>query len=96
MKKILFAIVSIFALAACVKEELPQPQQQIADGDKVTLTFGVKVPEAGSATRAMGNEEISRLDVIVFDNAGYFVEKAQATEVAKEVPYDSNTKTFKK
>ncbi|MBE6220636.1 MAG: hypothetical protein E7127_03230 [Rikenellaceae bacterium] len=96
MKKIFFAIVSIFALSACIKEELPQPQQQIADGDKVTLTFGVKVPEAGSATRAMGNgnEEISRLDVIVFDNAGYFVEKAQATEVTKEVPYDSNTKTF--
>lgn len=95
MKKILFAIVSIFALAACVKEELPQPQQQIADGDKVTLTFGVKVPEAGSATRAMGSEVISRLDVIVFDNAGYFVDAVQATEVATEVPYDSNTKTFK-
>lgn len=97
MKKILFAIVSIFALAACVKEELPQPQQQIADGDKVTLTFGVKVPEAGSATRAMGddNEEISRLDVIVFDNAGYFVDAVQATAVATDdVPYDSNTKTF--
>ena len=97
MKKILFAIVSIFALAACVKEELTQPQQQIADGDKVTLTFGVKVPEAGSATRAMGddNEEISRLDVIVFDNAGYFVDAVQATAVATDVPYDSNTKTFK-
>lgn len=95
MKKILFAIVSIFALSACIKEELPQPQQQIADGDKVTLTFGVKVPEAGSATRAMGDEKISRLDVIVFDNAGYFVEKAQATEVATDVPYDSDTKTFK-
>ena len=97
MKKILFAIVSIFALAACVKEELPQPQQQIADGDKVTLTFGVKVPEAGSATRAMGddNEEISRLDVIVFDNAGYFVDAVQATAVATDVPYDSDTKTFK-
>lgn len=95
MKKIFFAIVSIFALSACIKEELPQPQQQIADGDKVTLTFGVKVPEAGSATRAMGSEVISRLDVIVFDNAGYFVEKAQATEVATDVPYDSNKKTFK-
>lgn len=95
MKKILFAIVSIFALAACVKEELPQSQQQIADGDKVTLTFGVKVPEAGSATRAMGNEKISRLDVIVFDNAGYFVDAVQATEVDTEVPYDSNIKTFK-
>ncbi len=98
MKKILFAIVSIFALAACVKEELPQSQQQIADGDKVTLTFGVKVPEAGSATRAMGddNEEISRLDVIVFDNAGYFVDAVQATAVATDdVPYDSETKTFK-
>ncbi len=95
MKKILFAIVSIFALAACVKEELPQSQQQIADGDKVTLTFGVKVPEAGSATRAMGNEKISRLDVIVFDNAGYFVDAVQATAVDTDVPYDSATKTFK-
>jgi hypothetical protein len=43
----------------------------------------------------MGSEKISRLDVIVFDNAGYFVDAVQATEVATEVPYDSDTKTFK-
>ena len=82
-------------MVACVKEELPQPIEPQQDGNKVTLTFGVQVPEAGSATRAMGSEVISRLDVIVFDNAGYFVDAVQATEVATDVPYDSNTKTFK-
>lgn len=82
-------------MVACVKEELPQPIEPQQDGNKVTLTFGVQVPETGSATRAMGAETISRLDVIVFDNAGYFVDAVQATEVATDVPYDSNTKTFK-
>ena len=96
MKKILFAIVSIFALAACVKEELPQPQQQIADGDKVTLTFDVKVPEAGSATRAMGNESIEYLDVIVFNEAGHHVKTARATLLdGNDIPTAPNTKSFR-
>ncbi|MBQ3148180.1 MAG: membrane lipoprotein lipid attachment site-containing protein [Alistipes sp.] len=80
MKKIFFAIVSIFALSACIKEELPIVQQQNGEGDMVTLTFDVKVPEAGSAiTRSMSQPKIERLDVLVFDHEGYFVGKAVAT-----------------
>ena len=69
----------IFALVSCVSEDLPQtyiPQE----GDKVTLTFDVQVPDAKSATRAgMDDPAITSLQLLVFDREGYFVEKAAAT-----------------
>ena len=80
MKKIILSIFSLLALAACVKEELSQPIEPQQEGDMVTLTFDVKVPEAGSAiTRSMSQPKIGRLDVLVFDHEGYFVGKAVAT-----------------
>ena len=77
MKKILFAFSMIFALVSCVSEDLPQtsiPQE----GDKVTLTFGVQIPEAGVATRSMAVPAITSLNLLVFDQNGYLVETAQA------------------
>ena len=77
MKKILFAFSMIFALVSCVSEDLPQtsiPQE----GDKVTLTFGVQIPEAGVATRSMAEPAITSLNLLVFDQNGYLVETAQA------------------
>ncbi len=77
MKKILFAFSMIFALVSCVSEDLPQtsiPQE----GDKVTLTFGVQIPEAGVATRSMADPAITSLNLLVFDQNGYLVETAQA------------------
>ena len=77
MKKILFAFSMIFALVSCVNEDLPQtsiPQE----GDKVTLTFGVQIPEAGVATRSMADPAITSLNLLVFDQNGYLVETAQA------------------
>ncbi len=78
MKKILFAISMMFAMVACISEDLPQtttPQE----GDKVTLTFGVQVPEAGAATtRSMAAPAITSLHVLVFDSEGYFIEKTRA------------------
>ena len=68
----------IFALVSCVSEDLPQasiPQE----GDKVTLTFGVQVPEAASATRSMAEPAIKSLNLLVFDQNGYLVETATAT-----------------
>ena len=69
----------IFALVSCVSEDLPQtyiPQE----GDKVTLTFDVQVPDAKSATRVgMDDPAITSLQLLVFDREGYFVEKAAAT-----------------
>ena len=94
MKKIFFAILSIFAMVACIKEELPGSVEQ-PDGGRVTLSFDVKVPDVNSATRAMGNESIQNIDVIVFDEAGYFVERAAATLLnGNDVPNAPTTKRF--
>lgn len=70
-------------------------QQQNGEGDMVTLTFDVKVPEAGSAiTRSMSQPKIDSLDVLVFDHEGYFVGKAVATpneDVTPENPEKQQT-----
>lgn len=91
MKKILFAISMMFAMVACISEDLPQttiPQE----GDKVTLTFDVQVPDAKSAaTRSMAAPAITSLNLLVFDSEGYFVEKATATLI--DTTSDSATPT---
>ena len=72
MKKILLAISMMFALTACISEDLPQPQQ--TDGDNIELNFSVTIPEAGSVTRGtLGVPTITSLTVVVFDDKGYFV-----------------------
>ena len=68
----------IFALVSCVSEDLPQTYIP-HEGDKVTLTFDVQVPDAGAATRSMDTPAITSLQLLVFDREGYFVEKATAT-----------------
>lgn len=93
MKKILFAILSVFAMVACIKEELPGSIEQV-DGQKVTLSFDVKVPELGSVTRAMGNETIQSLYVVVYDEAGYHVDTQKATLQDNAVPNAPATKKF--
>lgn len=81
-------------MVACIKEELPGSAEQ-PDAGKVTLSFDVKVPDLNSATRAMGAESIQNIDVIVFDEAGYLVDKAAATLLdGKGVPTAPNTKRF--
>lgn len=60
----------------------------------VTLTFNVKVPEAGSATRVMGNEAINSLHLIVFDEQGYFTYKAPAKLADGEFPNDPTLRQF--
>ena len=89
MKKILFAFSMIFALVSCVSEDLPQtsiPQE----GDKVTLTFGVQIPETGVATRSMAVPAITSLNLLVFDQNGYLVETAQAY-VGGSTSWNDNT-----
>ena len=92
MKKILFAFSMIFALVSCVSEDLPQtsiPQE----GDKVTLTFGVQVPEAGVATRSMADPAVKSLNLLVFDQNGYLVETAQAYVGGSTLWEDKTTPT---
>lgn len=77
MKKILLAISMMFALTACISEDLPQPQQ--TDGDNIELNFSVTIPEAGSVTRGtLGGPKITSLTVVVFDDKGYFVDARSA------------------
>ena len=72
---------------------------QVQEGDEVTITFDVQVPDAGAATRVMGDEAITTLHLLVFDERGYFIraEEAElaATPAAPAYPLDSKTRSFK-
>lgn len=68
---------------------------QVQEGDEVTITFDVQVPDAGAATRAMGDEAINTLHLIVFDERGYFLRAQEATlAAAPAYPLDSNKRSF--
>lgn len=81
MKKILYTLFSLFVLASCTHNELdiPAPLQQ-ESGEKVKLTFNVNIPEAQSVeTRAFGESaKLNTLWLVLFDEFGYYVGKAQA------------------
>ena len=81
MKKILYTLFSLFVLASCTHDELdiPAPLQQ-ESGEKVKLTFNVNIPEAQSVeTRAFGESAtLNTLWLVLFDEFGYYVGKAQA------------------
>lgn len=81
MKKILYTLFSLFVLASCTHDELdiPAPLQQ-ESGEKVKLTFNVNIPEAQSVeTRAFGESAtLKTLWLVLFDEFGYYVGKAQA------------------
>ena len=79
----------IFALVSCVSEDLPQTSTP-QEGDKVTLTFGVHIPEAGVATRSMADPAVKSLNLLVFDQNGYLVETATAT-VGGSTSWDDKT-----
>lgn len=53
------------------------PQQVPTDGTTL-LNFSVQVPDMQEATRTMASQEITKLDLVVFDEQGYLVEVAQA------------------
>lgn len=68
---------------------------QVQEGDEVTITFDVQVPDAGAATRAMGDEKINTLHLLVFDERGYFLRAQEATlAAAPAYPLDSNKRSF--
>ena len=77
MKKIHYCIFGClcavfgFVLASCADEELIQPTQQYRDGDPVTLSFNISVPEAEevAVTRATSEENrVNDLTLLVFSN----------------------------
>ncbi|MBR4854353.1 MAG: hypothetical protein IKU88_06460 [Alistipes sp.] len=79
MKKILFAILSIFALTACSFDDVESIQQQVPTDGTVVVQFGVQLPEMQDVTRSMTSPRIDSLHLVVFDEQGYLVEAVDAT-----------------
>ena len=97
MKKLFYILFAALVFAACTEDLLPENQSNSIDGDKVTLSFSLGVPEAETVmTRSFGEmdedgEKRLRLAVrlFVFDNNGFFVESANAVNKANpESPAD--------
>lgn len=72
---------------ACIKENFPTSPNDVTEGEEVTLSMSVSVPGMEVATRALGEYDYGKNDkphpalwVIVFDQQGYLVEYAKATE----------------
>lgn len=70
---------------ACIKENFPTSPNDVTEGEEVTLSMSVSVPGMEVATRALGEYEYAdgshpSLWVVVFDQQGYLVEYAKATE----------------
>lgn len=53
--------------------------QQIPTDGTVSVQFGVQIPEMQDITRSMTSQKITSLQLVVFDEHGYFVEAVDAT-----------------
>lgn len=86
MKKLLYILsVLVLFLSACQNEEM------VSDGggnDKKTLSFLMSIPEFQTSSRAIDETSISKIDLMVFDEKGLFVERVKATDV------NSSARTF--
>lgn len=84
MKKIIYAILGIFLMAACTDyhmEDIPTPPQG-ETGGTVNVSFSVQVPEAKAVdSRTLTTPTIDNLYLVVFDAYGYLSEAAKATPV---------------
>lgn len=84
MKKIFFALVAIFALGACIKEDLPVTGGNAtnSEGGYVEVGFSVVLPDMKEATRAIDAPAIERLHLLVFDDQGVLADAVPATPVS--------------
>lgn len=81
----------MFAMVACSYDDVTMPHEVPTDGTTL-LNFSVQVPDMQQATRSMASQAITKLDLVVFDEQGYFVEKAAATLIyANDGTSDSAT-----
>lgn len=76
MKKLVYIFSLLLLACACNLQDF-EPQTT-RDTDKVRLSLSLSVPEAQSLTRAMGEQRLSSLHLVVFDQNGMFVEYATA------------------
>lgn len=67
----------MFAMVACSYDDVTMPHEVPTDGSTL-LNFSVQVPDMQQATRSMASQAITKLDLVVFDEQGYFVEVAHA------------------
>lgn len=84
MKKIFFALVAIFALGACIKEELPVTGGNAtnSEGGYVEVGFSVVLPDMKEATRSIDAPAIERLHLLVFDDQGVLADAVPTTPVS--------------
>lgn len=94
MKRILYILSITFLLASCLKEKT-EPVGNHQEGDLVELTFSVVVPEAVSATKAMGEKPaLENLYMAVFDELGYLTQYVEAVPEDGGILADENGKSF--
>lgn len=93
MKKFIY-IIFLALLAACTHQELPEQPGAVKEGEPVTLTFSVKVPDTQSAALrgTLGKPSITDLQLVVFDANGALRQVAVATPTSGwTVSEDSET-----
>ena len=85
MKRILI-LLSVAALAACAREEMPAtPASGEDSGERVTFKVGFAIPDEGPATKAMANDaSISNIYIAVFTAKNYL------KEFVKAIPLNSS------
>lgn len=79
----------MFAMVACSYDDVTMPHEVPTDGTTL-LNFSVQVPDMQQATRSMASQAITKLDLVVFDEQGYFVEVAHA-KVDNSESWNDNT-----
>lgn len=79
MKHLLYMLV--FLLGSCTNEDLKNDMPAVGnEGDPVTIQFKVDIPEAQPLdTRAIDENLISDLRLLIFDENGRFISRHQAT-----------------
>lgn len=81
MKKILYTLFTLLVMVSCNQDEIDiSASLKQESGEKVKLTFNVSIPEAQKVeSRAFGEAAtLSSLWLVLFDEQGYYVGKAQA------------------
>ncbi len=88
----------LLAFSACnVLDEPEMMLEKAPEGERVTISFNVAVPNDGPATKAMGlNPTIdpNGFYVAVFGGSGYFNEWVKATVTAASTNYPSNATVY--
>ncbi|MBP5571470.1 MAG: hypothetical protein J6X39_02235 [Bacteroidales bacterium] len=88
----------LLAFSACnVLDEPEMMLEKAPEGERVTVSFNVAVPNDGPATKAMGINPTIDPDgfyIAVFGGSGYFNEWVKATVTAAATNYPSNSTVY--